>query len=884
MCAQAQVGGVDPWPRAGDDIEALVVEGRADELDKRLATAAVTDKNHLLARARLHRARQLSDPAARSAMIAQAGTLFEEWLDALEKAARRGEARSVLHLAEGRILYANSLLALRIDPELVDFDASNGRFGDRALLRTLLDTCRAQYRKAERELAPYLERGTEEEDQVLLENLEEEFRNAQLDLTMNLGWTHYYLGRVYDGAPSEKRALHAQAERAFNELIGLELEGPMKAVCHLALAMAQREQGRMNDAGRNFDTALRSTSKFELVARIRYELARGQLAENLYEAARETLQPLTARDPHDLAQSEQGGRLYLQLAHLLSGASYLAQSQAIVRQRQDDIARTQAQRLRETGLARLKIVSGWGPPWPALVRAQIAAGADLDTPPESLTPLELFCTAQVLSGAGQTAAALQRLALAARADTADDELKGDILYELGRVQYQLDDRRSAAATFDTLARDFRRHPRSAQAATFAYQLRGRIAEQSKQPEDYAKLADTLARLLADFPEHPAREEAVWLLPRALQLAGRFDEATTRYAEIPPSHPRWEEAQYRRTLCARDALSAVRGDLGAEALRTRAVQVADLLMTYAADARGRAAKAEPADRTAAWSAEALVAAGELLVSAGVGEHDAALRALAQFERDYPKSPLLGRVLAIRIRALRGGQKFDDARKLLSEYLRAADPAEVGPTLMALARGMQDEVERLAAAGRDDDARRLAGEAALTFAELENWVAREGRREGQLELVQRGRLEMCYLAGDYATALQLVDGLLARNPRSGPQQHRKAAILTAMLEPDAPREAVEAAQRAWGTVLADESIRRRAPERYWEARYNWLMLHARLGHAQEVADAIYEESRWRPGLGGEAWRPRFDALYRASGGTRSLEAPTTDAATRANDSPE
>ncbi len=875
----AQSSTSDDWPRADEAVEALVTDGRIDELEKKLSTAPAIEKNHLLARARLHRARQITDAKQRAELFAEADTLFTEWIAALEKDARRGQVRAVLHLAKARTLHANTLLAMRVDPELIDFEASNGEFGNRAALRTLLDVCRSEYRKAEREMAPYLERGTQEEDQVLLENLEEDFRNAQLDLTMNLGWTHYYLGVVHEGAATERRALHAQAERAFQELVGLELEGRMKAICHLALAMSQREQQRLGDAARNFDAALRSAATFDLTARIRYELARGQLAENLYEAARETLQPLTSRAPRELAESERPGRLYVQLAHLLAGTSFLREAQAKVKERQDEIARTQAQRLREAGLTRLKIVSGWGPPWPALVRIHIAAGADRDTPPDQLTPLELLCTAQVLAGGGQPEAALERLLVASRREHADDELKADILYELGRVQYQLDDRRAAALTFDTLAREHPKHLRAAQSAAFAYQLWGRVAEQTKAPSDYEKLADTLAYALTNFPDHPGHEEALWLLPRALQLAGRFEQATERYAALPESHPRWEEAQYRRTLCARDALAASRKTLPADTLRSRGAGVAELLAAYARDALARAEASDKRDTVLSWSAEALAAAGELLDSTGIEAHEDALRTLARFESDYPKSALVGRVLAVRIRALRGLNRFDEARKSLAEYVRTATPAEVGPTLTSLARSMQDEVERATAAGRAEDAKRLAGEAAETFAELEQWVEREGRREGQLELVQRGRLEMCYLAGDYAAALRLVDALLARNPRSGLQQHRRAAILTAMLAPDAPHETVEAAQKAWSTVLADESIRRRAPDRYWEARYNWLMLHARLGHAQEVAEAIYEESRWRTDLGGEAWRPRFETLYRSSGGQKTLEAAPTTATTPA-----
>jgi tetratricopeptide (TPR) repeat protein len=104
-------------------------------------------------------------------------------------------------------------------------------------------------------------------------------------------------------------------------------------------------------------------------------------------------------------------------------------------------------------------------------------------------------------------------------------------------------RRPAAEVFGKLAVEYRGHAKAAQAATFAYQLWGQVAERSRASADYLQLAATLRNLLESFGDHPQRAEALWLLPVALQLAGRFDEAAGEFAKVAETSPHWEEAQY-----------------------------------------------------------------------------------------------------------------------------------------------------------------------------------------------------------------------------------------------------------------------------------------------------------------------------------------------------
>ena len=138
-----------------------------------------------------------------------------------------------------------------------------------------------------------------------------------------------------------------------------------------------------------------------------------------------------------------------------------------------------------------------------------------------------------------------------------------------------------------------------------------------------------------------------------------------------------------------------------------------------------------------------------------------------------------------------------------------------------------------------------------------------------------------AGQFAAAQHTLAPLLEKNPKNGHYQYLQASILSAPLAADAPLADVKKVQDAWGALLLDPAIRQRAPERYWEARYNWLALHLRLGQAADVEKAITQEHVWYPDLGGPPWSEKLEALRAQARERLGLPAetePTTQAATQ------
>jgi len=866
------------------EVQKMIDDGMADALEARLAGGRTPQEKSWLAQAYASRARRVKAGDERKRAFERADQKYQLWVDALAKT-NPAAAMAAIRVAAARVQYGNMLLSGPAAADMDEYELTAGQRGDRAALVQWLEKARVQFEQAGQALDPVMAEISQREDELLQEGLFDVVRQANLDQTLNLGWACYYLGVLEAKDAAKKRELLSTAEREFTQLVDRDQPGQMRYLCYLALAMAQRELGRTKEASDNFLRALGEDADFALRARVQYELARCQMAAGDFDEARATLRPLVDKDPARLAPAERAGRFYVNLAHLWDAYSYLVQADTIRRSLADDASRPalvqKAQRARETGLSRLSRLASRGGPWPALVQLYVAGSIDLATPPSKLTATELLYSAGALIEAKKYTEAADRLTEASQRKDVDDATAGDILFELGRCRHMMRNERGAAEAFEQLATQYRNHNKAAQAAEFAYQLWGKVAELSKKKDDYLRLAAAVRNVIENYADHPKRDEAQWLLPMALQLAGEYNEASAQFGKVPEKNAHWEEAQFRRVVAARQAWEALRAAADAAAYRKAGRQAVEGLLAYAVAAVKRAADAVNKDALTKWSAEARIAAAESLNLPGMEDYDGALAAVASFEQQYPSSTQIGRVLAVRIRAYRGLRDFERASKILSQFLETAPAGQVGATLGALARGMQEEVQRLLSDGQTDAARRLAVDSVATFEELEKWVRADAGREANLEFVLAGRAEMEYFAGQYADALKRIDELLAKNPKNGNYLRLKALVLTGPLGPDvlsgdAPPGEVKTARAAWAVLLGDPGMRERAPERYWEARYHWLALGYRAGDYAEVESQIRQERVWYPELGGAPWQDRLEALLadaRAKLGLPPEPEPTT-----------
>ncbi len=879
--------------KLGGDVTRMVREGMVAALESRFAGQPTREHLRLLALAAANRAARAGGDTKRQAAFEDAQRRFLAWINAAQFERGVDPTARTVRKAAAQVAYAGMILSQWIVADLDKFELTGGRRGDRRRLRGLLRKARETLEEVRAEIGPLVDRlaagDPQTEDQFLALGIYDALPRVDLDSRFNLAWTNLYLARLESRSTAQRTETLRAAERDFRELVGREPPGDAGARCLLGLAMTLGEQGRYDEARRHFAEALSRADDGVLLAQIRVQQARYELRAERFDQARSTLGPLVVKDPARLKPAERPALFYINLAHLWDANSYLLEAAALRRQARTSPAASallvRARRARETGLRKMNALSQRGGAWPTLVGLYIADTIDLQADEKTLSPTELLFAARQYSQQKKYRHALALLEEAARRKQADPQLAGEILYDLGVCHYRCRERDRAAEVFAQMAETYKAHPKAIEAITYAYELRARIARDSGKPEDYRKLAGVLESLLRDFPEHPKRDDATWWLPTAWERAGEYEAAARAYGRIPPGSPRHAEARFRMLLCRRQALDQQRGALSAARLRAGARDVSAALRAYARQAL-RDLAASPDDRALRRRAAlALVNAAEIQAWPEVGQYDRALELLADFKRRFPDSTLLGRVLAVRINAYRGLGRFDQAARVVAEFLQTVSPEQAGGTLGVVARGMQEEVDRLESSGDEAAARKLAAASIPTFEQLLAWVDADRRRAKYRDAVRFGLARMQLLAGHVAAAAEIADELAAKDPRNGNYRRLRAGVLTAQAEAEPTEARVAAARDAWGAMLRDPALRSSAPERYWEARYHYLAMLLREGRAAEVEKAIRQERIWYPALGGPRWKARLDRLYEdAAGMLEGRRSPASRPASAPSAAPE
>lgn len=864
------------------ELDRLVEAGLVDEVASRIRGSTRPEDLRALARAHANRAARTKPPELRQREFELAALRFESWITATQKQRETSEERRAIDEALAHIEFGNLFFGKWAAPALDEFELLSGRGVDLAALARLLDRAREEFEKAHALVDPLLRAletgGPDMEDRFLAVGIYDVLKQLDVDVDYNRAWAALTSARVRPATDQRRATILREAERHFSRLVGLAPSGKLAYRVHLGMGVTLREQSRADEARRHFQKALELAENFASRAQVRFEQARNEIVAGQFDMARERLGPLLELADSELTPEQQGGRFYINLARLWDAVCDLERAAATLKSAAASPARGQleqrARRERETGLLKLNRLAARGGPWPRVIKVYADDVIKPTADPKSLTPIELVFTARHLLETQQPLPAIERLQEAAgRADIGRD-LLGEVLMELGTAHYRRDDLRSAAQVFDRVCTELKSHQRAPEAATFAYQLWAKIADESKQPEDYARLAETLLNLVRTFPEHPKRGEALWWLPVALQSAGKHVEAAEQYAKVPRESPHWEEAQYRRVICLRQALEKERAGLDAAQYSLRARTIASELRRYADQAFSRAGRGTEARALRGWSAQATVVAAELLVEDGVRRYQEAFDLLGEFESRYGESDAISRVLAVRIRALRGLQKVREAAEVVQQYLKTVPPEKAGGVLAMVARSAQQEVDRLLQSGQTQEASRVAADSIETFEQLESALA--GAKPADLDAVRFGAARMKMLAGRYEEARVIARQLLEKEPRNGHFQRLLAEIVTRALPQNPSVDALRSAREAWSGLLRDATLRERSPELYWEARYEFLSLLLREGAACDVEAAIRQERIWRPDLGGGRWGPRLEKLYeQAAALCPTATRPTEDA---------
>lgn len=847
----------------------MIEEGMLEALEAGLSRPRTLDQLSWLARAARNKATRQPHPDARRAAWEEAQTHYRNWITAFDKTTAISPLQRATGQAVARVEWAETIVSGWASPLLDEFEISGVRRGNTAELTRLLQSAAAEHRAARAGVADLLDRFDRSEDEFLTAGVHRDLSRLRLDALYQSAWTNLYLAQTLTepGQRDERTAALRAADEAFQWLIDRAAQGNTQQRCRLGRAVIAREAGKAEEAERQLRELLSATADTTLRAQMRYELVRALALQEKFAEARESIQQLVNMDVSKLMPEEQGARFYVDLARLWEGNLDLLEAAALRRRAGQSAAREpllqQSAAKRAQGLAKLDKLRNQGGAWPAIVQAYIMDGVSLETQPRLMATIELLYAAQALREAGRIQDALARLVELDQRAGVDDALRGDAQFEIGVCRFESGDIAAAAADFARFARERSAHPRAAQAATNAFRLSARLAAESGRAADYERLADVLLHLVQSFPRHPDRGEAQWWLPVALQKAGKFTEAASQFANVPKEHPRYEEARFQRLISERLAFDAERETLSEPEMVRRARSLAEQFERYS---RAAFPPAEGGDNANAAqrerAAEACVLAAELLMLQEVGDDRAASAILEHFEQNYPGSPLTPRALGIRIRAEIGNGRFPETLAAVARLLEITTPERMTPLLALIADGVPRELDRLRDETAEDAARELAADALPVFEQLYEWCRTNPPDAERDRVVRYGLARVLRHAGRFADAARLARELISEDERNGDFRRLYALALEDDLREDAPVAAVEAVRDAWGRLLTDQTLKQRAPQRYWEARVHFLRALVRLGRGEEVLKAIEQERVWSPDLGGDPWRKQFEALSRSA----------------------
>lgn len=855
-----------------DDVERMVRDGLVEALEARFRGSATLDELRLLARAASNKASKTREPAARQRAFEDAERRYQKSIDALDKSADDAVVRAVQG-GELRAEFGAMVLSRWVGPELDELDLSLGARGDAARAVAALEKARQAYDAALKRIEPHvaaLERGgAEVEDRLLALGVLDAIRKLRLDGRFNLGWTCLYIAQWDAKSADNRKACLRVAESSFRALVASAQTQPTQARIELGLAMALREQNRWPEAEALFDSAQRGVAGGALEVQIRCERARNDIAAGRFAESREVLKPLLIADAEKLGGEQRAALFYYNLALVIDAHSHLAESAALLAQAEKSSAREaivlRAQRAREAGLTRLDALMQRGGAWPALVQAILKQHIRPDADLAGMTPLELLLVARELADQKRYGVAALRLEELLRRRGVPENVVGEARFELGMARFRQGEHRPAAEQFDALLRDLPSHARAEQAALHAYQLWAMVADASKDRADYRRLADALALVLQRYPRFERRDEVAWWLPVALQSAGGFAEAAQQFAAVNEASPKWEEAQYRKAVCARLEFDSLPPDAAIDVSTKLASRAADALLAYSRAAETRADASRDPQATRTWSLAARVSAAEVYVREPLARHQTALELLSDLEHREGAADLVGRILAVRIQAYRGLRRLEDAARVVSQFVQSTPADQAGSVLAGVARGVLDELERMQREGADADARNLAAASIATFEQLDAFASGEASRDALRRAARIGLARVLILSGRPTEALPVVEELLKQDAANGEVRRLHALARSAVAEaPDAAPETLAAAREAWSMLLADGSLRAARPELYWEARYHFLALLVREGRLDEVRRAIAQQRVWDAELGGPRWRERFAALEQTAAG--------------------
>jgi tetratricopeptide (TPR) repeat protein len=399
------------------------------------------------------------------------------------------------------------------------------------------------------------------------------------------------------------------------------------------------------------------------------------------------------------------------------------------------------------------------------------------------------------------------------------------------------------------------------AIEYAYQCALQLARVSRARKDYALLARCATLLVEKLPNHPRADEARWAAALALQEAQDDAAAVSAFAAVPRTSGRYWAARRNEAACLQRIYENLPPDAPPQDRPVAARRALEAWMSVARDAAARSTSkgttmpasppAPDAINLVELAGMSTLAAASLLAGSDIAEYARALDVIDPL-------PASGRVLALRIRCLRGLGDASAARHALAEFLSRSAQEETGAVLGGLLAETEAQIDRLRVLGRRQEAARAASDMVPLLETLLAWVEGSPRHASHAGVVRASLANALHEAGRIEEAVTQLDAAQAAGPADLRVLHLAAVWAEETARQAGDRQKASApppAQARWGRLLEVPGIRETAPKVYWEARYHWLRYALDAGKAADVLNAIDSEKAWFPDLGGPPWQARL-----------------------------
>lgn len=403
-----------------------------------------------------------------------------------------------------------------------------------------------------------------------------------------------------------------------------------------------------------------------------------------------------------------------------------------------------------------------------------------------------------------------------------------------------------------------------QAATLATRL---WSESPADPEPRALARGIYEAMLTRFHDLPDLDRWRIEAGRLAAVEGRVEECRRVAAEVSAASPYWPSARILEAAAAREqarqllreavasastdgpVASAKAGVIASWRQVTVAVDAARQALDTIGPGDPRAASVRDAElQLGAWAAEAL---------AGMGEVDAALRALEVLRAAIPPPATAELVERTRLETLYAAGRANEAAMSLQAFIARA-PVPAAQTVASMLRATDAEIRALRDASRDEEARRMAVDRMLPLAEgILPVLRRTDAPASSIDAGTRAAIEWLTASallesGRCGEALLTLGPLLAASPDTLEYLAAKAQILVCLGSDAQLAEAM-------GILKRISAGRRKALDRwFWQAETMMLEILLRVSrNTGDIAPRVAQLRLLDSNLGGDRWRRRLEA---------------------------